>query len=118
MLHHVRTLRCHCPAHRAQHQQPCSGAGHYGVTYLCSSLASADLVAIKALDKTHPEYERDLAVEEILVLAAVCDHPNVVAMHEAWEDAEYIYIVMVGRCRGGGGGGGGAGWVGGGCLAG
>jgi hypothetical protein len=32
-------------------------------------------------------------------------------MHEAWEDAEYIYIVMVGRCRGGGGGG--AGWVGG-----
>ena len=47
------------------------GTGHYGVTYLCSSLKTGQLVAIKALDKLHPEYERDTAIEEILILAAV-----------------------------------------------
>lgn len=72
------------------------GTGHYGVTYLCASLKTGAHVAIKALDKLHPEYERDLAIEEILILAAVSDHPNVVDMHEVWEDASYIYIVMVG----------------------
>ncbi|PSC72461.1 calcium-dependent kinase 1 [Micractinium conductrix] len=76
------------------------GTGHYGVTYLCSSLKSGELVAIKALDKLHPEYERDLACEEILILAAVSDHPNVVDMHEVWEDASYLYIVME-ACMGG-----------------
>lgn len=72
------------------------GTGHYGVTYLCASLKTGAHVAVKALDKLHPEYERDLAIEEILILAAVCDHPNVVAMHEVWEDASYLYIIMVG----------------------
>ncbi|KAL4443603.1 hypothetical protein ABPG75_011340 [Micractinium tetrahymenae] len=76
------------------------GTGHYGVTYLCTSLRTGQHVAIKALDKLHPEYERDLAIEEILILAAVSDHPNVVDMHEVWEDASYLYIVME-ACMGG-----------------
>ena len=50
--------------------------------------------------QSHPEYERDLAVQEIMVLAAVCDHPNVVDLLEVWEDAEYVYIVMVGELLG------------------
>ncbi|EFN57977.1 hypothetical protein CHLNCDRAFT_20239 [Chlorella variabilis] len=76
------------------------GTGHYGVTYLCSSLKTGQLVAIKALDKLHPEYERDTAIEEILILAAVSDHPNVVDMYEVWEDASYLFIVME-ACMGG-----------------
>lgn len=47
------------------------GTGHYGVTYLCSSLLTGELVAIKALDKLHPEYQREAAIEEIRILAAV-----------------------------------------------
>ena len=89
-LQHRRLLRSRP---RPPHRPPLSctppaparsvlGTGHYGVTYLCSSLKSGELVAIKALDKLHPEYERDLACEEILILAAVSDHPNVVDMHE------------------------------------
>ena len=50
------------------------GTGHYGVTYLCSSLDTGELVAIKALDKLHPEYEREVAIEEIRILAAVSAH--------------------------------------------
>lgn len=41
------------------------------MTYLCSCLKTGQLVAVKALDKLHPEYERDAAVEEIRILAAV-----------------------------------------------
>ena len=47
------------------------GTGHYGVTYLCSSLATGQHVAVKALDKLHPEYERAAAVAEIRILAMV-----------------------------------------------
>ncbi len=41
------------------------------MTYLCSCLKTGQLVAVKALDKLHPEYERDAAIEEIRILAAV-----------------------------------------------
>lgn len=41
------------------------------MTYLCSCLQTGQLVAVKALDKLHPEYERDAAIEEIRILAAV-----------------------------------------------
>lgn len=36
----------------------------------------------------------------VLLLLQVCDHPNVVALHEVWEDASHIFIVMVSRRRG------------------
>jgi hypothetical protein len=72
------------------------GTGHYGTTFLCSNLASGELVAIKALDKHHPEYERPLALQEITILAAVCEQPNIVMLYEVWEDGNYLYLVMVG----------------------
>ncbi|GAB4819739.1 hypothetical protein N2152v2_006785 [Parachlorella kessleri] len=76
------------------------GTGHYGTTFLCSNLQTGELVAIKALDKHHPEYERELAVQEITILAAVCNQPNIVTLYEVWEDGNYLYLVME-ACLGG-----------------
>ncbi|KAL6781282.1 hypothetical protein ACKKBG_A10510 [Auxenochlorella protothecoides x Auxenochlorella symbiontica] len=76
------------------------GTGHFAAVYLCSHLGTGELVAIKALDKHHPEFERHTALEEVRVLAAVQDHHNVVTLYEVWEDASYIFLVQE-ACLGG-----------------
>lgn len=125
-----------------------------------AGVQTGELVAVKALDKHHPEYTRELAIQvggpcerrdtvplnggrfarwraqqlrhterrwwrcgrgrlvlhwvchrgarlatgalflilsqEITILAAVCDLPNIVTLYEIWEDGNYLYLVMVG----------------------
>ena len=39
-----------------------------------------ELVAIKALDKHHPEFDRSLAMEELRILAAISDHPYIATL--------------------------------------
>ena len=40
-------------------------------------------------------------MQEITILGAVCDHPNIATLHEVWEDGNHIFMVMeVGAGRG------------------
>lgn len=76
------------------------GQGHYGTTFLCTHLETGEQVAIKALDKHHPEFDRALAVDELRILAAISDHPNVATLIEAWEDGNFVFLVLE-ACMGG-----------------
>ena len=51
-----------------------------GTTFLCVDLATGEQVAIKALDKHHPEFDMGLALDELAILATISDHPNVASL--------------------------------------
>ena len=73
------------PVRTALHAPPSSPPCHdppaaTGTTFLCTSNAMEELVAIKALDKHHPEFDRSLAMEELRILAAISDHPYIATL--------------------------------------
>lgn len=76
------------------------GTGHYGVVYSATHLQTGEIYAIKSLDKSHPEYSFEDVCNEVQILAAVCDHPNIASLYEVYEDTEHIFLVQE-ACLGG-----------------
>lgn len=76
------------------------GTGYYGVVYSATHLQTGEIYAIKSLDKSHPEYSFADVCNEVQILAAVCDHPNIASLYEVYEDAEHLYLVQE-ACLGG-----------------
>eukprot|EP00898_Chlorokybus_atmophyticus_P002359 jgi/Chlat1/3123/Chrsp21S03353 len=79
------------------------GKGGFGITYKSKNRATAEEVAIKAVDKEKmkargdkPEYLK----REVDVMYKFRGHANVVHMHDAYEDNLFVYIVME-ICTGG-----------------
>jgi len=76
------------------------GTGYYGVVYSATHLQTGEIYAIKCLDKSHPEYSFVDVCNEVQILAAVCDHPNIASLYAVYENTEHIYLVQE-ACLGG-----------------
>uniref|UniRef100_A0A7N0UD23 non-specific serine/threonine protein kinase n=1 Tax=Kalanchoe fedtschenkoi TaxID=63787 RepID=A0A7N0UD23_KALFE len=78
------------------------GHGQFGYTYVATDKASAERVAVKRIDKN--KMILPIAVEdvkrEVKILRELTGHENVVQFHNAFEDENYVYIVME-LCEGG-----------------
>ncbi|KAF8104516.1 hypothetical protein N665_0171s0022 [Sinapis alba] len=78
------------------------GHGQFGYTYVAIDKANGDRVAVKRLDKT--KMVLPIAVEdvkrEVEILKALSGHENVVQFYNAFDDDDYVYIVME-LCEGG-----------------
>ncbi|CAN6197563.1 unnamed protein product [Urochloa humidicola] len=78
------------------------GHGQFGYTYAAVDRASGDRVAVKRIDKN--KMVLPVAVEdvkrEVKILKALQGHENVVHFYNAFEDDNYVYIVME-LCEGG-----------------
>ena len=78
------------------------GSGAYGVVYRAvelrsasSSKASAKQLAIKVLCKEAMTKRTRIHVRrEVSLHSMMSDHPNIVTMHHAFEDRDYVYIVL------------------------
>lgn len=74
------------------------GAGAYGVVYKAIGLmpsASGKEFAIKVLRKASmTRRNRRHARREIILHRAMGVHPNVITMHDAFEDDDYVFIVL------------------------
>lgn len=87
-----------------QLQEEVIGRGRFGVTRRClSKRSSGQQTACKTIRKSdllHDSIDRDCLRNEIKIMQHVAGHPAVVALHEVYEDAEYVHLVME-MCSGG-----------------
>ncbi|EFJ17487.1 calcium dependent protein kinase 28 [Selaginella moellendorffii] len=78
------------------------GHGQFGYTYSAVELMTGDKVAVKRIEKKKmllPISIEDVK-REVKILDALSGHENVVQFHAAFEDDEFVYIVME-LCEGG-----------------
>ncbi|KAI0500150.1 hypothetical protein KFK09_018359 [Dendrobium nobile] len=78
------------------------GHGHFGYTFVGIDRVNGDRVAVKRIDRNKMVFP--VAVEdvkrEVKILEALRGHENVVHFYNAFEDDDYVYIVME-LCQGG-----------------
>ncbi|XP_060192709.1 calcium-dependent protein kinase 18-like [Lycium barbarum] len=78
------------------------GHGQFGYTYVATDKSNGDRVAVKRIEKK--KMVVPIAVEdvkrEVKILKALAGHENVVEFYNAFEDDNYVYIVME-LCEGG-----------------
>lgn len=78
------------------------GHGQFGYTYVATDRASSERVAVKRIEKK--KMVLPIAVEdvkrEVKILQALTGHENVVQFYNAFEDDDFVYIVME-LCEGG-----------------
>ncbi|KAM0952123.1 putative protein kinase CAMK-CDPK family [Dioscorea sansibarensis] len=78
------------------------GRGEFGVTYLCSDLASRELLACKSISKRKLRTAIDVedVRREVAIMSSLPDHPNIVRLRAAFEDPDAVHLVME-LCEGG-----------------
>ncbi|XP_066322324.1 calcium-dependent protein kinase 5 [Miscanthus floridulus] len=78
------------------------GQGQFGTTYLCTDLATGVDYACKSIAKRKLITREDVedVRREIQIMHHLADHRNVVAIKGAFEDQQYVHIVME-LCAGG-----------------
>ncbi|PHT56494.1 Calcium-dependent protein kinase 16 [Capsicum baccatum] len=78
------------------------GHGQFGYTYVATDKSNGNRVAVKRIEKK--KMVAPIAVEdvkrEVKILKALAGHENVVEFYNAFEDDNYVYIVME-LCEGG-----------------
>ncbi|CAN4078742.1 unnamed protein product [Withania somnifera] len=78
------------------------GHGQFGYTYVATDKSNGNRVAVKRIEKK--KMVAPIAVEdvkrEVKILKALAGHENVVEFYNAFEDHNYVYIVME-LCEGG-----------------
>ncbi|XP_020593895.1 calcium-dependent protein kinase 18-like [Phalaenopsis equestris] len=78
------------------------GHGHFGYTFVAVDRINGDQVAVKRINRNKMIFS--VAVEdvkrEVKILEALRGHENVVHFYNAFEDDDYVYIVME-LCQGG-----------------
>ncbi|KAG0490032.1 hypothetical protein HPP92_006895 [Vanilla planifolia] len=78
------------------------GHGQFGYTYVATDRGNGDRVAVKRIEKA--KMVLPIAVEdvkrEVKILEALKGHENIVHFYNAFEDENYVYIVME-LCEGG-----------------
>ncbi len=76
------------------------GRGHYGTVRLANLKSHPEeMVAIKTLTKKKVATSTAALQQEIRILFAV-DHPNIIRLHEVFEDDKYMHLVIE-YCSGG-----------------
>jgi len=78
------------------------GAGKFGVTILCTEIATGQHYACKCISKCVSQKTLDMVQREIDILwwISLREHPNIISIKDVFEDHLYIYIVME-LCEGG-----------------
>ncbi|KAK9078685.1 hypothetical protein SSX86_002742 [Deinandra increscens subsp. villosa] len=78
------------------------GQGQFGTTFLCIDKASGELYACKSIAKRKLLTDDDVADvrREIQIMHHLAEHPNVVSIKGAYEDAVAVHLVME-LCAGG-----------------
>ncbi|KAH7314555.1 hypothetical protein KP509_21G008900 [Ceratopteris richardii] len=78
------------------------GHGQFGYTYVATELSTGRMVAVKNISRS--KMLRPIAVDdvkrEVKIMKALSGHENVVQLYEAFEDDDYVYLVME-LCEGG-----------------
>ncbi|GMH66284.1 hypothetical protein TrST_g8833 [Triparma strigata] len=74
------------------------GHGHYGVVRKCQERTTGEWFAIKSIRKKKVG-KLDVLKREIDILKEV-DHPNIIKLHEVYEDEKYLHLVTE-LCTGG-----------------
>lgn len=74
------------------------GDGAYGSVFKATHLDTEAVVAVKSIPKNCIQDAEALALE--IELLKVADHPNVIRLHETFEDEKSMYLVME-LCSGG-----------------
>lgn len=76
------------------------GSGAYASVRTGISLASGKEVAIKLVDKHEPGHTRSRIMREVETFNLCRGHPNIVQLHEWFEDDDFFYLVFE-KMRGG-----------------
>jgi calcium-dependent protein kinase len=74
------------------------GHGSFGKVYRCQRISTGDFYACKKFDKKLIKNKKRLKTEINLLRAT--DHPNIIKLYEAFEDKNYLYLIME-ECTGG-----------------
>uniref|UniRef100_A0A7S0VZK5 Protein kinase domain-containing protein n=1 Tax=Hemiselmis tepida TaxID=464990 RepID=A0A7S0VZK5_9CRYP len=69
------------------------GKGSIGRTLEGTSKMTGKKVAIKALPRSHPEFEYKTLMTEIEIMRKV-DHPHCIKLHDVFEDEKLVYLVQ------------------------
>ena len=78
------------------------GRGEFGITYLCTDRQTDEKLACKSISKKKLRTAVDVedVRREVTIMASLPDHPNIVRLRAAYEDAEAVYLIME-LCHGG-----------------
>jgi len=74
------------------------GTGTYGSVVKCENKATKSIRACKSMARKNIKNEKRFQ-EEIELMKKI-DHPNILRLHETYEDAKYIYLILE-LCTGG-----------------
>lgn len=89
--------------HNYQLQEEVIGRGRFGVIRRCLNKRNGQQTACKTIRKAdllHDPIDRECLDNEIKMMQYVSGHPAVVAFHEAYEDDDFVHLVME-ICSGG-----------------
>ncbi|KAI6688396.1 hypothetical protein NL676_025224 [Syzygium grande] len=78
------------------------GRGHFGVTYLCTECSTGLQYACKSISRYKLVTQKDIedVRREILMLEHLSGQPNIMELKGAYEDRQYLHLVME-LCSGG-----------------
>ena len=76
--------------------------GEFGITYLCTENSTGLQFACKSISKRKlvKDYEKDDVRREVAVMQYLSGQPNIVKFKAAYEDEQFVHIVME-LCAGG-----------------
>ncbi|PWZ44101.1 hypothetical protein Zm00014a_024454 [Zea mays] len=78
------------------------GRGEFGVTRRCTDTSTGEVLACKSISKRKLRSSVDIedVRREVAIMRSLPEHPNVVRLREAFEDADTVHLVME-VCEGG-----------------
>ena len=78
------------------------GRGEFGLTRRCTDTSTGEVLACKSISKRKLRSSVDIedVRREVAIMRSLPDHPSVVRLREAFEDADAVHLVME-VCEGG-----------------
>ncbi|XP_072951996.1 calcium-dependent protein kinase 10 [Typha angustifolia] len=78
------------------------GRGEFGITRLCTDKQTSETLACKSIPKRklRTAVDVDDVRREVAIMSSLPDHPNLVRLRAAYEDADAVHLVME-LCEGG-----------------
>lgn len=69
------------------------GRGAFSIVKQCVHKRTGEIRAVKIVDKTRLGNTKNIE-NEIKILQQIGDHPNIIQLHEVFEDSQKLYLVM------------------------
>jgi serine/threonine protein kinase len=70
------------------------GAGSFAIVRQGVNKMTGESVAIKIINRTEMEEDDEVALRTEVEILSQIDHPNVVKMHEVFDEEDFLYIVL------------------------